>query len=44
MVVLISRMTRADIQIAVNQLARFNTRAKPQHLKYAKQVVQYLFN
>ena len=35
----ISRMARPDIQIVVNQLARFNTRAKPQHLNFAKQVV-----
>ena len=40
----ISRMTRPDIQVAVNQLARFNTKAKKQHLTFAKQVVQFLFN
>jgi hypothetical protein len=38
----ISRLSRPDITIAVNQLSRFNQKPKPTHLKYAYQVVEYL--
>ena len=40
----ISRTTRPDIQFAVNQLCQYNHRPTALHLKYAKQVIQYLLN
>ena len=40
----ISRTSRPDIQFAVSQLSQFSHRPTALHLKYAKQVVQYLLN
>lgn len=40
----LARTTRPDIQFAVNQLSQFNQRPTALHLKYVKQVIQYLLN
>lgn len=40
----IARMTRPDVQLAVNQLSRFTIKPKKPHFKYALQVIQYLYN
>lgn len=40
----ISRTSRPDIQFAVSQLSQFSHRPTALHLKYAKQIVQYLLN
>ena len=43
-VLYIARMTRPDIQFAVNQLAKYNTRPRISHFNYGIQIIQYLFN